>query len=58
MRKHRATVTMLQRVYMAKQLCDTVQLDLNFKNARVCNCTRTTRAEKYSLRARVRTGDW
>ena len=33
----------------------TVQLDLNFKNARVCNCTRTTRAQKYSLRASVRT---
>ena len=35
----------------------TVQLDLNFKNTRVCNCTRTARALKYSLRARERTGD-
>ena len=35
----------------------TVQLDLNFKNTRVCNCTRTVRTYKYSLCARERTGD-
>ena len=34
----------------------TVQLDLNFTNTRVCLTRGTTRAKKYSLRVRERSG--
>ena len=37
---------------------DTVQLDLNFTNTRVCNSTRTTRVQKSLLRAHVHTTGW
>ena len=43
-------VHMYMHVYI-----DTVQLDLNFTNTRVCNSVRTTRVQKSSLRASMHT---
>ena len=39
-----------------KSYVHTVQLDLNFTNTRVCLTRGTTRAKKYSLRVRERSG--